>query len=153
MKCSNSCLTPQEVSDLLHASEGNQDLHDCIQLVVASGLRVGELQRLTWADVNFVAGTLTIKGYKSGDRIVFLDDRAKQVLSARLSKQFVLGPRPSSTLHRVRLQLRAVAATLGILALEFHDLRTFCATRVFASPSQHASSNTSVDPNTLKQTH
>src|SRR5436305_6959674 len=112
MKRNTSRLTAQLVSELVQASQGNPDLHDCIQLLVSSGLRRGELERLCWGDIDLVAGTLRVNGKSNGGRTVLLDEQTKQVLGTRLRKQLVFGPRSRSTLRRVGYQLRGVGATL-----------------------------------------
>lgn len=56
-----TCLTRCEnTKNAMHA-QGWQDVHDSIVLALYAGLRLGEVQRLQWADINFFAGMITIK--------------------------------------------------------------------------------------------
>lgn len=101
-------LTHEEAFMLLDAARksGNINLHDGIALVLETGLRLGELLRLEWNDINFVAGILSVKDEakrKPGGKIP-LSDRAIAILKTRLS-----GRKKGDTLvfqnwHRTALQ-------------------------------------------------
>jgi integrase len=43
-----------------------QDLHDAMLLSLYAGLRVGEIQRLEWPDVNFFSGHIAVRRKKGG---------------------------------------------------------------------------------------
>lgn len=134
-------LTDDDCHRLLQASEANPDLHDVVQLMLATGLRPSELERLRYQDIDYSQGTITAKG-KSGPRSVLLDDKTMGMLRSRLDRQLVFGTGRHSTLHRVRLQLRAVAATLGLNVRNFHTLRASWAHRLAnagLNPSELAS--------------
>lgn len=47
----------------IHAASW-QDVHDSVILALYAGLRLGEVQRLEWGDVNFFAGVINIKNEK-----------------------------------------------------------------------------------------
>lgn len=55
-------LTAEEAVALIKAAQkqSNPDLHDCIVLSLNTGLRLGELRRLHWPDVDMAHGMLTV---------------------------------------------------------------------------------------------
>lgn len=82
-------LTHEEAARLLEAARasGNQDLHDGIALTLETGLRLGELLRLEWADINMFAKILTVKDEdhrKPGGKIP-LSERAIALLKERMA--------------------------------------------------------------------
>ena len=56
-------LTGKEAKDLIDAARllPNRDLHDCIVLSLNTGLRLGELRRLHWPDVDMTHAMLTVR--------------------------------------------------------------------------------------------
>lgn len=56
-------LSGEEADDLVDAAfkSGNVDLHDAIVLSLNTGLRLGELLRLEWADVDLAHGFVTVR--------------------------------------------------------------------------------------------
>jgi integrase len=146
-------LSPEEVEALARAASSGQDA--AIYIVGAyTGLRLGELRGLRWADVDFGKRTVLVrrnipqpgveKVPKSGKvRSVPLVDRAAEVLDG-LSRRQTLdrprGPRLRNELGgpfdagRVSGRFHAARERAGIEYLRLHDLRqTFgtLAVRVF----------------------
>lgn len=56
-------LTGEEAEKLISAASklARKDLHDAIVLSLNTGLRLGEIQRLTWIDVNFASNMVTVR--------------------------------------------------------------------------------------------
>ena len=148
-----SVLTPEEVESLARAASCEQDA--AIFLVGAfTGLRLGELRGLRWADVDFAKRTVHVRRNipqhgvervpKSGKvRSVPLVDRAAEVLDAFSRRGdwtseadfvFVHGFGGPFDAGRLRIRFHAAREEAGLKYLRFHDLRhTFgtLAVRVF----------------------
>lgn len=60
----NACITRRENTNNAMHAQGWQDVHDSVILALYAGLRLGEVQRLEWGDINFFAGIITIKNEK-----------------------------------------------------------------------------------------
>ncbi len=79
-------LSYTEADRILVAAAGrNRDLHDAIVLALNTGLRLGELQRLDWLDVDLAHGVITVREgeqRKPGGK-AFVNAEAEAVLRAR----------------------------------------------------------------------
>ena len=80
-------LTAKEAKALVSTAKKlpNQDLHDCIVLSLNTGLRLGELQRLEWPDVDLVHAMLTVRDEahrKPGGKVP-LNDAALKIFKER----------------------------------------------------------------------
>lgn len=80
-------LLPEEAALLLEKArqQPSPDLHDAISLALCTGLRLGELVRLTWADVDFHANILTVRSEtrrKPGGKVPLNAD-ARELLMQR----------------------------------------------------------------------
>ena len=80
-------LTAKEAKDLIKASKelSNPDLHDCIVLSLNTGLRLGELLRLEWPDVDMSHAMLTVRdeAYRKPGGKVPLNDTALAIFKER----------------------------------------------------------------------
>jgi integrase len=148
-----SVLAPEEVESLARAAACEQDA--AIFVVAAfTGLRLGEIRGLRWADVDFGKSTIHVRRNipqhgvervpKSGKvRSVPLADRAAEVLDG-LSRRgdwtsdadfvFVHALGGPVDAGRLRIRFHAAREHAGLKYLRFHDLRhTFgtLAVRVF----------------------
>jgi integrase len=80
-------LTGEEAEKLISAAAKLQrsDLHDAIVLSLNTGLRLGELRRLTWLDVDFLSNILNVREEaqrKPGGKVP-INEAAKTVLLSR----------------------------------------------------------------------
>jgi integrase len=79
-------LGASEAEILLNAlATRSKTLHDAALLSLHCGLRFGEIAALKWSCVNLDSGTLAILNAKSGSRIAYLTERAKEMLKHRES--------------------------------------------------------------------
>ncbi len=82
-------LRPGEIEALLDAARGDEPLrrrdHAMLELLYASGLRVGELTRLDWHDLDLQARTLRVVGKGGKERLVPFGKPAAQALSRWLA--------------------------------------------------------------------
>jgi integrase len=78
-------LTLDEANLLLrHLAERSPNLHDMALLSLHSGLRAGEIFSLTWGDVDFHRGIITLKDTKSGrNRAAYMTSEVRKTLLAR----------------------------------------------------------------------
>lgn len=127
-------LSPEEEVNLLaHAPEW---LRPAILISIHSGVRAGELKRLTWSDVSFDRGVLTIRHTKSRrDREIPMNATLRATLAAiprTLNQPLVLtGPVKGKALRWCngeawRLALRRA----GISNFTWHCLRSTFASRL-----------------------
>ena len=80
-------LTGEEAEKLISAAAKlkHSDLHDAIVLSLNTGLRLGELRRLTWMDVDFSSNMLNVRDEaqrKPGGKVP-MNEAAKNVLLSR----------------------------------------------------------------------
>ncbi len=84
-------LTGEEAELLISTAKTlpSQDLHDCIVLSLNTGLRLGELQRLQWIDIDMNNRMLTVRDEahrKPGGKVP-LNDHAMSVFDSRQHKR------------------------------------------------------------------
>ena len=107
--------------------------HPAILTALNTGLRQGELLRLTWADVDWNAGVLTVNQTKAGDRRrVPMNSTVLKVLS-QLKAEKAPTAEEAVFSHSARFLRRpfdkAVKAS-GLSPFRFHDLRHTFASRL-----------------------
>ncbi|HWP43163.1 MAG TPA: site-specific integrase, partial [Blastocatellia bacterium] len=128
-------LTKAEEEKLLAACTGwNKHLRPIIICALDTGMRRGEIFKLTWADVDFESGMINIKAFNTKtlrERQVAMTSRLSQELyalwhnSRRDPDELVFGITTSSKKGFARV--REIA---GLPDLRFHDLRHTHATRL-----------------------
>ena len=102
-------------------------------LAAATAMRQGELLRLKWSDVNWVARTLVIPETKNGERrTIPVSTVALCLLQQLQSENRSTEPRvfPISA-RAVKLAWRRATTRAGIVDLNFHDLRHEAISRFF----------------------
>jgi integrase len=151
-------LTPEQVGKLLAAAKADR-FEALYVLAIGSGLRLGELFGLQWADVDLKAGTLSVRhtltevGGKltlsepktaKGRRLVtlprrvvdaLLDHRKRMVVLGLAGVPFVFcnsmgGPLRRSHFHRD--EFKPLLKRAGLPEIRFHDLRHTSATLLLA---------------------
>jgi integrase len=124
-------LTEVQEARLLEALPAR--FHPIVVTAIHTGLRQGELLRLTWADVDWTVGVLTIHETKAGERRrVPMNSVVQQGLMNLKSDSI---PAPADRIfphdHRYlrRMFTKAVTAA-GLIPFRFHDLRHTFASRL-----------------------
>jgi len=107
--------------------------HSAVVTAVNTGLRQGELLRLTWADVDWNVGVLTVNETKAGDRRrVPMNSTVLGLLSQMKSSGTPLAESPVFP-HPARLLRKAFGKAVkagGLSPFRFHDLRHTFASRL-----------------------
>jgi integrase len=129
-------LNDGEIDALLTAAAPDPVMYAAILVSIATGVRKGELLRLTWADLDLVAGKLTVRESKNGEmRAVHLPANAIEALK-KLKKlplvsatHVLLDTRNGKPLSRSRLEYRwpQVRNAAKLADFRWHDLRHTCA--------------------------
>ncbi len=128
-------LTDDEIAALLAAAKSQGPvMHAAVLVSIATGLRKGELLRLTWADVDFAAQSLRILRTKNGEaRGVHIPPSAVAALQT-LKKATVVGA--SCFLDDdgqpigqgwIEYRWKQVIKDSGVRNFRWHDLRHSCA--------------------------
>ncbi len=118
-------MTLSELNQLLSYPAHNDVIKPILHLLADTGMRIGELARITAADIS--AGTVKIKG-KTGERIVPISDDVYKMLEAVMPQSTAKEQRlfPWTPLWLGRLVSRAIKAA-GLDGFNCHSLRhTFC---------------------------
>lgn len=132
----NRLLTPEEMDRFLEACKKSKSkaLYPMIFLAMRSGMRLGELQKLDWRDVNLNQNALFLRDTKNGTpRSVPLSNDAKAVLEAIAPIQDRKGlvfksKRVGGKLSIYKAFYNALAVA-NISDLHIHDFRhLFCTT-------------------------
>jgi integrase len=139
----NRLLTTEEIDRLLDACKKSKckALYPIIFLAMRSGMRLGELQKLTWPDVSLNQSIVFLRDTKNGlPRSVPLSKEAKVVIEAVAPSQerkglVFKGKRSGGkvSIHKAFYKAIALAA---ISNLHIHDLRhLFCTTAALSGAS------------------
>lgn len=137
---SGRVYTENEMAELLAASRDQQDL--LIMLLGAhGGLRVSEMLRLEWSDVDLTNGELLVRGGKGGKTAaVMLSPRLADALSTykrQLVSELKAAVRERSTVLELRSQygvynrLKKICSRAGIEFKGVHALRHTAGTRLY----------------------
>lgn len=132
----NRLLSGEEVDKLLEACKKSKskNLYPMIFLAMRSGMRLGELQKLEWMDVNLSQNVVFLRDTKNGHpRSVPLSNEAKVVLEniapIQDRKGLVFKNKRSGSKVSIYKAFYNAIALAGIADLHIHDLRhLFCTT-------------------------
>jgi site-specific recombinase XerD len=123
-------LGNRQLNELLRFSAANpemQDLHDVLVIVSSTGIRVGELSELRWADVDFQLQDLEVSSSGCSRRRIPFGSDTLRILKDRVARQpeskYVLGISPRALINRVSRLLASVSSSLGIAKVSLHALR------------------------------
>jgi integrase len=73
-------LTHQEANNLLEALRiRDKQTYQIAIISLNTGMRVGEVFKLTWGDIDIKQGLITVRDAKSGSRIAFMTDALKLI--------------------------------------------------------------------------
>lgn len=116
-------LTDRQARQLLVATKTNLELHLGIALALHCGLRLGEIARLRWADVDLVEDFLNVAGRKA-----FVNSRVRFLLNARWQRrehgeEGVLGSNSRIIMRNFRSKVREISLSTLRHEVTFHDLR------------------------------
>lgn len=130
-------LSDSELSALLASAKATSKvLHAAIVLALATGLRRGELLRLTWRDIDLERSTVRVLEGKNGEaRAVHLPAAAAEALKGLKAGKIVsasgavfLTPEGKPlTWDRLDKAWRTAHAAAGLKDFRWHDLRHSCA--------------------------
>ncbi len=123
-------LTESELSAIgnaLEELEGNSGAIIAIRLAAITGLRIGEVQNMRWADIDFEGGAVVLPQTKTGRRIHTLPSAALALLAdaPRIGACVIPGRNPDHALDYRSIQrhwTRACEAA-GVSGARLHDLR------------------------------
>lgn len=126
-------LTPKEAAKLLEAARGTQH-YALLATALLTGMRLGELHRLTWADIDLAGGALQVKKSKTeaGERVVCLPSPIIPLLSEMYAARRPLPTdrvfigktgNPIYTSAMSKEYLRRITDKAGLPRMRFHDLR------------------------------
>ena len=98
-----------------------------IRLLMLTGCRLSEIQKLRWEHVDLEAGELRLSDTKTGAKLVHLGDPAIAVLRA-IDRQednpwVIAGRKPGSHLTDLQHPWRRIRARAGLDNVRIHDLR------------------------------
>ena len=98
-----------------------------VRLLMLTGCRLSEIQKLLWEHVDLEAGELRLPDTKTGAKVVYLGDPAIAVLE-RIDRRdgnpwVIAGRKPGSHLTDLQHPWRRIRARAGLDDVRIHDLR------------------------------
>lgn len=138
-------LTGEEETRLLQASP--ERLRQLVLVAIHTGMRKGELLNLTWHDIDFVSGTITVREAKSGEgrRLPMSETACRALMALReLGEQtprvrpvndhsespWVFSAPRGGFLMNLNRDWYGALKRAGLLDFRFHDLRHTFASRL-----------------------
>ena len=123
-------LTAEELARLgraLRESNAEREAVNCIQLLLLTGCRLSEIQKLKWAYVDLDAGVLRLPDSKSGAKLVSIGQAAADVFKAipRIegNPYVITGQVKGQHLTDMQRPWRRLRKRAGLPDVRIHDLR------------------------------
>lgn len=123
-------LTANELARLgkvLRESNSEREAADCIRLLLLTGCRLGEIQKLKWAYVDFDAGVLRLPDSKTGAKLVAIGHAAIDTLKAipkiKGNPYVITGQVEGQHLTDMQKPWRRLRKRAGLDDVRIHDLR------------------------------
>ncbi|MEM7621128.1 MAG: tyrosine-type recombinase/integrase [Pseudomonadota bacterium] len=121
----------ERLGDVLNEAEetGAENLYviAAIRLLILTGARLSEILTLTWQEVDLERGLLFLKHSKTGQKTIFLNEAAKDILSnlPRLTKNpyVIIGHKTGEHLVNLRKPWTRIRSQAGLEDVRLHDLR------------------------------
>lgn len=134
-------LSDDQIARIVEKANANPrlwDLRDIAQLLANTGLRRGELAVLRWSDVDVTKSRISVQNSTSlcGRYVPFGPPAAEALESLRKRQpgsELVLGGAASRLLRRCELQLKELAAEIGITHAGLYAFRRAAISRDVAS--------------------
>lgn len=111
-----------------------------IRLLSLTGARLSEILKLKWQYVNWERGTLDLPDSKTGEKSIYLNEPAKDIL-AKIVRQaenpyVICGSKPGSHIVNLQKSWRRIRSTADLEDVRLHDLRhTFASVAVSSGMS------------------
>lgn len=123
-------LTPDELARLgkvLRETNAEREAAHCILLLVLTGCRLGEIQKLKWDYVDLDAGLLRLPDSKSGAKIVAIGqavvETLKTIPKVKNNPYVITGTIEGQHLTDMQKPWRRLRKRAGLDGLRIHDLR------------------------------
>ena len=122
-------LTTTELQRLLfYLQDANvsRDLRDLVTLVRNTGMRLAEVRKLQWADIDANNRTILVRNSKTGDRLIPFNFEVNGMLALRAADattNHVFGSGSASDLTRELQELESLAVFAIGRSVSYHDLR------------------------------
>ena len=121
-------LSDSELEALIEACP--ERTRQVVIMAADTGMRRSEIQRLTWRDVNFEAGTVTVRQSMNKDyRVIPMTDRVRSLL-AHLQPALAQPDRPVLAFGDIKRSLHSAGMKSKVGYVHLHQLRHTFATRL-----------------------
>lgn len=129
--------TKQETEEILEiAYKINPELARIIELLVLTGMRIGEVLHLKWSQIKGDKIVIPNKINKGQEESLFISARVREILSSQSQSQAQLGSEyvfPSNKYSAIVIRLKRILAKSNIDARNrgFHSFRKYFINRIF----------------------
>lgn len=115
------------LGQVLREADGEREAANCIQLLLLTGCRLGEIQTLKWDYVDLEAGLLRLPDSKSGAKLVAIGHAVVEVLKTipkvKKNPYVITGTVEGRHLTDMQKPWRRLRKRAGMDDLRIHDLR------------------------------